>query len=48
MHDGSSLLLGGGIVNRTFGKHNKLYVSLFFLTVVGPIYFGPPWQYGPP
>ena len=32
----------GAILNRTYGTHKKLYISLFLLTILGPIYCGPP------
>ena len=35
-------LLRGTIVNRTYGIPKNLYISLFSLTIFGPIYFGPP------
>ena len=38
----SGLLLRGAIVNRTYGTHKNLYVYLFLLTKIGPIYYGPP------
>ena len=28
-------------VNRTYGIHKNLYIYLFFLTIFGPIYYGP-------
>ena len=33
----------GGQINtsRTYGTHNKLYISLFLLVIFGPIYYGP-------
>ena len=34
-------LLRGTKLNRTYGKHKKLYISLFLLTTFGPIYYGP-------
>ena len=30
------------IVNRTYGTHKNLHISLFFQTIFGPIYYGPP------
>ena len=36
------ILLRGAILNRTYVKHKNLYISLFLLTIVGPIYYGPP------
>ena len=30
----------GTIVNRTYGTHNDLNISLFLLTIFGPIYYG--------
>ena len=40
----TTTLLRGAIVNRTYGIHNTLYISLFLLliTIFGPIYYGPP------
>ena len=35
-------LLRGIMVNRTYGTHKNLYISLFSLTIFGPIYYGPP------
>ena len=35
-------LLRGTIVNRTYGKHKTLNISLFLLAIFGPIYYGPP------
>ena len=42
--DGVTLLLRGTytILNRIHGTHKNLYTSLFFLTMFGPIYYGPP------
>ena len=37
-----NLVLRGGIVNRTYGIHNKVYVSPFLLTIFRPINYGPP------
>ena len=34
--------LRGTIVNRTYGIHKNLYISLYSLTMLGPIYYGPP------
>ena len=34
--------LRGTIVNRTYGTHKNLHIYLFLLTIVGPIYCGPP------
>ena len=34
--------LRGTILNRTYGEHKNLYVSLFVPTMFGPIYYGPP------
>ena len=36
------ILLRGIIVNRTYGTHKNLYISVFLLTIFGPIYYGPP------
>ena len=33
---------GGTIVNRTYGTYKNLYISLFLLTIFGPIYYRPP------
>ena len=38
-------VLRGTIVNRTYDTHKKLYISLFLLTIFGPIYYGPPYLY---
>ena len=35
-------LLRGTLVNRTYGTHKNLYIYLFLLTLLGPIYYGPP------
>ena len=35
-------LLRGAIVNRTYGTHKKLYISVFLQLIFGPIYYGPP------
>ena len=35
-------LLRGAILNRTYGTHKTLYISLFLLTIFGPIYYAPP------
>ena len=32
----------GLVLNRTYGTHKELYVSLFLPTIFGPIYYGPP------
>ena len=37
-------LLRGTILNRTYGAHKNLYISVFLLTVLGPIQYGPPQQ----
>ena len=37
-----TLLLRGTIVNRTYCRHKNLYISLFLLTIFGPINYGPP------
>ena len=34
--------LRGTIVNRTYGTHKHLYINLFLLTMLGPVYYGPP------
>ena len=36
------VLSRGAIINRTYGTHKKLYISLVLLTVFGPINYGPP------
>ena len=36
-------LIRGAIVTRTYGTHKHLYISLFLLTIFGPII-----DYGPP
>ena len=36
-------LLRGSIVNRTYGEHKNLYISLFLLAIFGPVYYGPPY-----
>ena len=38
----ATLLIRGTIVNRTYGAHKNLHISLFFVTVFGSIYYGPP------
>ena len=35
-------ILRGTILNRTYGPYTNLYISLFLLTIFGPIYYGPP------
>ena len=35
-------LLRGNVLNRTYGRDKNLYISLFLLTMFGPIYYGPP------
>ena len=35
-------LLRGAMVNRTYGTQKKTYIYPFLLTIVGPIYYGPP------
>ena len=42
MHCYLLLLLRRTILNRTYGKHKHLYISLFLLTTFGPIYYGLP------
>ena len=39
---GVLILLRGAILNRSYGTHKHLYISLFLLTIFGPIYYGPP------
>ena len=41
-HEVLILILRGTIVNRTYGTHKNLYISLFFPTIFGPINYGPP------
>ena len=36
------VLFRGTILNRTYGTDNNLYISIFLLTIFGPIYYGPP------
>ena len=36
------LLLRGAIVNRTYGTHKNVCISLFLPTIFGPIYYGSP------
>ena len=36
------VLLRGTIVNRAYGTHKNLYISLFLLAIFGPIYYDPP------
>ena len=36
------LCIRGTMLNKTYGTHKNLYVSLFLLTIFGPIYYGPP------
>ena len=38
----AGLPMRGTILNRTHGTHKNLYISLFLLTIFGPIYYGPP------
>ena len=38
----TSVLLRGTILNRTYCTHKNLYISIFLLTIFGPIYYGPP------
>ena len=35
------------IVNRTYGAHKNLFISLFLPTIFGPIYCDPPSYYVP-
>ena len=37
------LLVRGTMVNRTYGTHRNLHISIFLLTIFGPIYYGPPY-----
>ena len=37
------ILLRGTILNRTYGTHKNLHISLLLLTIFGPIYCGPPY-----
>ena len=39
---GAGVLLRWTIVNRTYGTHKKQYIYVFFLTIFGPTYYGPP------
>ena len=34
-------ILRGTILNRTYGRHKNLHISLFLPTRFGPIYYGP-------
>ena len=36
-------VLRGTILNRTYGTYKILCISLFLLTMFGPIYYGPPY-----
>ena len=36
------LILRGAMLNRTYGTHKNPYIYLFFMTIFGPIYYGPP------
>ena len=36
------LVFRGALVNRTYGLHTNLYIYIFFLTIFGRIYYGPP------
>ena len=36
------LILRRTIVSRIYGAHDNLYISLFFPTIFGPTYYGPP------
>ena len=36
-----STVIRGTILNRTHGTDKNLYISLFLLTIFGPIYYGP-------
>ena len=40
---GWRVLLRGTILNRTYGTHKTLYISLFLLKIFGSIYYGPPY-----
>ena len=37
------LVLRGTIVNRTYGTHKNLDIPLFLVTILRPIYYGPPY-----
>ena len=39
---GQGVLLRGTILNRTYGTHANLCISLFLTTIFGSIYYGPP------
>ena len=34
-------LLRGTLLNRTYGLYKNLYISLFLLTIFGPVYYDP-------
>ena len=34
-------VLRGTTVNRTYGTYSNLDISVFLLTIFGPIYYGP-------
>ena len=36
------IVLQGTIVNRTYGTLKNLCISVFLLSIFGPIYYGPP------
>ena len=42
MPGGRTNITWGGIVNRTYGTLKNLYIYLFFPTIFGPVYYGPP------
>ena len=35
-------LLRGTVLSRTYGTHKHLYISLFFLSIFGHVYYCPP------
>ena len=37
------ILLRGTILNRTYGPYKNVYVLIFLPTIVGPIYYVPPY-----
>ena len=40
-------LLREAILNRTYGTNKNLHISLFLLTISGPVYYAPPKKYAP-
>ena len=42
IHKQCFTILRGTIVNRIYGTVKNLLIYLFFLTIFGPIYYGPP------